>query len=161
MPKGVKGFQPGRPKTGGRQKGSVNTARRSARFLERLKGYGFNYDAELADVLKKIKALGDEVTGDAKSDAAAYKRATELKFFYGELKSLLPYMTPKLREKEVETVDAPDDPLPDTPIATEDLLKALDKNEEKVQPRNSSIVSPTIPSSATSSQEKLVGEEEE
>jgi hypothetical protein len=121
-------FAKGRKKTGGRQKGSVNTARRSARFLERLKGYGFNYDQELASVLKQIRDLGISQKPDP-------VKIAELKFFYSELKSLLPFMTPKLREKEVEVTDEPETPAspasPAAPVSDEEILRALSPNEPK------------------------------
>lgn len=116
-------FEKGRAKTGGRTKNNVNVARRSNKFLERLKGHGFNYDAEMAQVLKDLKQLR---TAD-RSSSDAIRRIEELKFYYVELKSLLPYMTPKLKEKEVIAADEPENPSEPSraSITDEQLIQAM------------------------------------
>lgn len=129
MPKGMKGFQPGRPKTGGREKISTVRQRRSSKFVDRLRGYGFNYDHELAKVLRDIRDLAS-LTAAAKPEDVI--RRAELKFYYAELKSLLPFMTPKLREKQVEVVEMKDEPEEELPrISDEDLLKAINGQTEE------------------------------
>lgn len=138
MPQGMKGFQKGRAKTGGRQKGVP--ARKSTKFLEQLKHFNFNYPRELSEVLLELKNLRKELgafkpSGDREKDKMEMARraqiAEDLRFYYGELKSLLPYMAPKLREKEVETVDEPETPSPSTEqISDESLLKALGVTNE-------------------------------
>ena len=158
-------FEKGRQKTGGKVKGDVNEKRKSSRFLERLKGYGFNYDAEMAQVLKDLRDLrtADRSSGDA------IRRIEELKFFYSELKSLLPYMTPKLKEKEVATVDLPETPSNES-ISTDDILKALGNGSDQTQtqPRTSDphpvgtgSAELSVPASTEEDLSNLVGEQEE
>lgn len=115
-------FEKGRQKTGGRTKSGPR--QKASKFVDQLSNAGFNYVKELADTLKGLKELRTTAT-DQKKDPDAYLKAIELKFFYSELKSLLPYMAPKLREKEVETTDEPETAAPSAPISDEDLLKAL------------------------------------
>lgn len=129
-------FEKGRKKTGGRSKNSVSTARKSNQFRDRLKGHGFNYDAEMAQVLKDLKTLRSA----DRSSSDAIRRIEELKFYYSELKSLLPFMSPKLREKEVEVVeDQPEATPTEAAISTEDILKALGNGSDQpqAQPRTS------------------------
>jgi hypothetical protein len=160
-------FQKGRTKTGGRKKGVP--ARKAVTFVGQLKDAGFNYVKELADTLKCLKDLRTNAT-DQKKDPDAYVKALELKFFYGELKSLLPYMAPKLREKEVETIDEPEIPGgPQKPISDEDLLKALGNGTETpTLPRTSNKTplgagnpKPQVPTSANENLSDLAGEQEE
>lgn len=103
-------FEKGRPKTGGRQKGITN--RRSTRFVDQLKDNGFNFVKELAECLK----------------AQPFTLSTK----YLELKTLLPYMAPRLREKDValsDPVDAP--PVNPTAITDEALLRTFENGESK------------------------------
>lgn len=120
-------FEKGRQKTGGRTKGGPK--QKAAKFVDQLSNAGFNYVKELAETLKGLKELRTTAT-EQKSNPDAYVKATELKFFYNELKSLLPYMAPKLREKEVETTDEPETQAPSAPVSDEDLLKALGNGTE-------------------------------
>ena len=150
-------FKKGKPKTGGRQKGSVNAARKSTRFNDRLRGYGFNYEMKMAEMLKELCA------GKAGPD-----RLVQLRFMYGELKELLPYMFPKLREKEVEQIDTPEAPVDTTPMSDEDLMKAASgkpiKNNERE--RNTPTVgtsepSVQVPPSAAQDIPDVAGEQKE
>lgn len=153
-------FEKGRQKTGGRQKGGPT--RKAVKFVDQLNNAGFNYVKELAMTLKEMKDVCHGIT-PAKDPVDALKKAAELKFFYSELKSLLPYMAPKLREKEVETIDEPEDKAPSAPISDEELLKVMGNGtaSEEVQPRGSKIASPTVPKPTTGLEESLVGEEPE
>lgn len=110
MPKGMKGFQPGRRKTGGKEKGEPKKADLTSGFKDRLRRYGFNFDKELATALK-LMCKG--------------KPANQ----YSELRALLPYTYPKLKEIEPPMVDVRDEP--EAAISTKDLLEALNKNERK------------------------------
>lgn len=158
-------FEKGRQKTGGRQKGG--TPRRASKFVDQLSGAGFNYVKELADTLKGLKELRTTAT-DQKKDPDAYLKAVELKFFYNELKSLLPYMAPKLREKEVETTDEPETAAPSAPISDEDLLKALGNGTETPDlprtrdqaPLGAGNSKPQVPNSTEENLSNLAGEQE-
>lgn len=122
-------FQKGRQKTGGREKGAVMAARKSPKFSEQLSGHGFNYAKELADVLKQIRDLGNSPPNPIK--------AAELKYLYTELKSLLPYMAPKLREKEVEVVEPTETTVSESAVSTQDILEAINGKQTKTNPRTS------------------------
>jgi hypothetical protein len=104
MPKGIRGFQPGRKKTGGREKGEPIKANLTNAFKDRLKRYGFNFDKELAQALK-LMCHG--------------KPAPQ----YSELRALLPYTYPKLKEIEPPTPE--DSREAESPITTEALLEAM------------------------------------
>jgi len=104
MPKGMKGFQKGRKPTGGRVKGEPTKAQLTNGFKDRLKKYGFDFDKELAKALR------------------AMCRGTPAPQ-YDELKALLPYTYPKL--KEIEPISMDDLHEPETPITTEQLLEAM------------------------------------
>lgn len=111
-------FEKGRAKTGGRQKGGKT--QRTTRFVDQLKNHGFNYVKELADCLKE--------------------KEFKLSSKYLELKSLLPYMAPRLREKDVEIGDN-DGPstLNTSAISDADLLKAMDNGKQTpAKPRSNS-----------------------
>ena len=163
-------FEKGRAKTGGRQKASVTSQRRSSKFVEQLRGSGFDYVKELADTLKGLRDLRKNAT-DQKKDPDAYAKAVELKFFYNELKSLLPFMAPRLREKEVEVSSEPETPpeTPRGPISDEDLMKALD-NGSKPEPLPRASDAPVlaagtsgvqIPAGTEKDLSNLAGEQEE
>lgn len=123
-------FAKGRQKTGGRVKGG--RVRKSTRLIDQLKDQGFNYVKELAACLKALPDKG--IISPLSSSEFPNSK-------YQELKSLLPYMAPKLREREVELVDLTTDvPQQNNPaaISDEDLLKALDNGtEQKSKPRAS------------------------
>jgi hypothetical protein len=104
MPKGVRGFQKGRRKTGGREKGEPIKVNLTNAFKDRLKRYGFNFDKELAISLK-LMCKG--------------KPAPQ----YSELRALLPYTYPKLKEIDPPTPE--DSREADSPITTEALLEAM------------------------------------
>ena len=100
-------FAKGREKTGGRVKGGK--VRKSTKLVDQLKDYGFNYPKELAQALKDLPA--------------AVK--------YAELKQLLPFMSPKLREREVELVDKADEvETNQKPITDDDLIKVMSNGPE-------------------------------
>lgn len=160
-------FAKGRQKTGGRQKGGPT--RKAATFVGQLKDAGFNYVKELADTLKGLKELRTVAT-DQKKDPDAYIRATELKFFYTELKSLLPYMAPKLREKEVETIDEPETPPePQRPVSDEELIKAYTNGSEtptlpgtnRSKTLGTGNSKPQVPASTEENLQNMAGEQEE
>lgn len=170
MPEGVKGFQPGRAKTGGRTKKDEEAPviRKSNKFVEQLKDAGFNYVKELAGTLKDMKELRNLFSGDPKKLTEEMKKAEEIRHYYIELKSLLPYMAPKLREKEVDTTEPADPVTPEAAISTEDLLKALNGKEVEDHPRASDpnpvgAGSPElqIPASTAEDPSNLAGEQEE
>lgn len=154
-------FEKGRPKTGGRQKGGP--ARKSTRFVDQLSHAGFSYVKELADVLKAIKELRNTAPDPVK--------AAELKFFYTELKYLLPYMAPKLREKDVEVVESIDAPeAAKNPVSTDDLLSALghgkDDSKDKSRSSNSTPLGTgsaplQVPTRPEENLRDLAGEQEE
>lgn len=109
------GFEKGRAKTGGRTKGGKN--RKSSRLIDQLKDHGFNFVKEFAQALKDLPL-----------------NATPVGTKYYELKSLLPYMAPRLREKEVELVDDPSAiPLAanKAAISDDELIKAMDNGTDK------------------------------
>ena len=108
-------FEKGRQKTGGRKKGGAVTARKSKQLIDQLKDHGFNYVKELAACLKE--------------------QPFSISPKYLELKSLLVFMAPKLKEREVELVDD-DANLPAAkPITDADLLKVLDDGTPKTPKR--------------------------
>lgn len=115
-------FEKGRAKTGGRTKAS--TKRKSTRLIDQLADNGFDYVKELANCLKEPSSL------------ATMK--------YLELKALLPYMAPKLKETAVDLKD----PVEVTPeqeaISDEALLKQMEdeanrKTNGKANPRTASV----------------------
>jgi hypothetical protein len=154
-------FQKGRQKTGGRTKGGA--PRRWKRFLDQLSGAGFSYVRELAQTLLEIR--------DLRKNAPDPVRAAELKFYYGELKSLLPYMAPKLRDKEVEIDAAPPEPtIPESAISTKDLLSVFADNGKETAVHQKPSDSPPLgtrsaelqlPASAEEDLRGLAGEQEE
>lgn len=112
MPEGVKGFQPGRPKTGGRKKES---AQRVKPFIDMLKDNGFNYAKELANALHDLPVTSSPVSTK-----------------YSELMRLLPYMAPRLNEREVDIVDpATEQQAQSAPISDETLMKVLEHGKPK------------------------------
>jgi hypothetical protein len=113
MPKGMQGFQPGRRKTGGRTKGEPTKAQLTNAFKDRLKKHGFDFDKELAKALKLL---------------CQGKPANQ----YPELKALLPFTYPKLKEIEPPELDTPASELPSA-ISTADLLEALKPNGTKTE----------------------------
>lgn len=161
-------FEKGRAKTGGRQKGGPT--RKATKFIDQLKVHGFNYPKEMAETLIAIKNLRAELTDPAKAAAAATKLA-ELKFYYTEIKSLLPVMAPKLREKEVEVVEDDSDPSapPQKQVTDDELLKALGNGQEtdnNSRPSNQDVLAAgnsqlQIPTGASEDLPNLVGEQEE
>lgn len=109
-PKGIKGFQPGRKRTGGKEKGEPKKAHLTTAFRDRLKFYGFNFDRQFALCLKKM-CLG--------------KPAPQ----YAELRALLPYAYPKLKE-----IEPPEPVIPSVavaPMTDAELLEALNPHEPK------------------------------
>jgi hypothetical protein len=159
-------FEKGRQKTGGRTKGG--SGRKATKFVDQLSGAGFHYVKELADTLKGLKELRTTAT-DQKKDPDAYVKAIELKFFYNELKSLLPYMAPKLREKEVEVVEPTEDMPTESSISSEDLLNALNGKPETENHPRASDPNPLgagrpelqVPSGTEENLSNLAGEQEE
>jgi hypothetical protein len=109
MPKGFKGFQKGRKRTGGKEKGELKKADLTNGFKDRLRRYGFNFDKELNQ--------------------------------YSELRALLPYTYPKLKEIEPPTVDVHDEP--ESAISTKDLLEAMNKNGQPDQTARPSSPGPS------------------
>lgn len=108
MPKGFKGFQPGRKRTGGKEKGEPKKAQLTTSFRDRLKFYGFNFDRQIALCLKKM-CLGKPVPQ------------------YSELRALLPYAYPKLKE-----IEPPEPTIPvqqAAPMTDAELLEALNPHE--------------------------------
>jgi hypothetical protein len=99
----MRGFQKGRRKTGGREKGEPIKANLTNAFKDRLKRYGFNFDKELAISLK-LMCKG--------------KPAPQ----YSELRALLPYTYPKLKEVEPPAEAQPEQ---SNPISAADLMEAL------------------------------------
>lgn len=89
-------FEKGRQKTGGRTKGGAG--RKSTKLVDQLRDNGFNYLKELAIALKDIKELRNNFSGDASKLTVEMKKVEEIRHFYNEMKYLLPYMAPKLRE---------------------------------------------------------------
>lgn len=155
-------FEKGRKKTGGRQKGGP--ARKSTRFVDQLGHAGFSYVKELAEVLKAIKQLRNVAPDPIK--------AAELKFFYTEMKYLLPYMAPKLKEKEVEVVTHSEASAEaaKSSVSTDDLLSALGhgKDDAKDHSRSSNPTSLgtgstplQVQASAKTDLRDLAGEQEE
>ncbi len=138
-------FEKGRKKTGGRGSGSGN--KQSAKLIDQLARHGFNYVRELAKALKDIPPADK----------------------YHELKLLLPFMAPKLKEREVELVDPVQIKTNEKPISSEDLLKALDHGtERKPKPRPSSVppvaersIDIQTPPSPEVNLQDLVGEQED
>lgn len=134
MPVGMKGFQPGRPKSGGRVSNEEKVRRleekiksmpKSAKLVDQLAVHGFDYYKALA---QSIKAVVLTKRGTTPEEVEAYKKVL---LVYDELKALLPFMSPKLREKEIDTTEPPaNDPRTDVPISDDDLLKAYGGNSE-------------------------------
>lgn len=116
-------FVKGQKKIGGRKKGGA--ARKSTRLIDQLKDHGFNFVKEFALCLKSLPEKGN-VSPLSNSEFPGTK--------YSELKSLLPYMAPKLREREVELMDKEFpggiQAQPAT-ITDEELMKALDNGSDK------------------------------
>lgn len=131
MPKGVKGFQPGREKTGGMVAAPIKAMRNSKRLIDRLKGYGFDYAKELATALRGIR--------DGSSDPTKVKL---LLAYYDELKALLPYMAPKLKEKEVSTTDDETPAFDESQISSDDLLKAINGEQQTKDNKRASAETP-------------------
>ena len=104
MPKGMRGFQKGRRKTGGREKGEPTKVNLTNGFKDRLKRYGFNFDKELALSLR-LMCKG--------------KPAPQ----YSELRALLPYTYPKLKEIEPPVEELSKES--ESAITTEELLEAM------------------------------------
>lgn len=131
-------FEKGRQKTGGRTKaGSVQKA---TKFVDQLKVGGFDYVKELAGALRDLKNLRDNFSGDPKKLTEEMKKVEEIRHFYSELRFLLPFMAPKLREKEVDTAEPTEPNTPEAAISTDDILKALgngSESETKALPRPS------------------------
>lgn len=161
-------FAKGRQKTGGRQKGGGT--RKATKFVDQLKNAGFNYVKEFADTLKDIKDLRHLFSGDPKKAVEDLKKAEEVRHYYSELRFLLPYMAPKLREKEVEVIDEPEDSAqPQAPVTDEELLKALgDDTKTDTQPRASRKNGVgtrdselQVPASTAENLSSLAGEQEE
>jgi hypothetical protein len=111
MPKGMKGFQKGckRHPGAGRVKGEPTKNELTNIFKDRLKKYGFNFDKELARALKEL---------------CHGKPAPQ----YGELKALLPFTYPKLKEIDPPTAVQREQ---EAPISTEQLLEAMKSHERK------------------------------
>jgi hypothetical protein len=110
VPKGLRGFQPGRRKTGGRVLGEPTKAHLTTAFRDRLKFYGFNFDRQFAQCLKKM-CLGQPTPQ------------------YSELRALLPYAYPKLKE-----IDPPAPTISgraQAPITDAELLEAMRSHERK------------------------------
>src|SRR5271157_51813 len=103
MPKGMKGFQKGRKKSGGRIANEKTLAQLTNVFKDRLRKYGFDYDKEMAKVLKSM---------------CAGTPAPQ----YAELRALLPYTYPKLKEVDPPTETPPEQ---NNPISAADLMEAL------------------------------------
>lgn len=160
-------FEKGRQKTGGRTKGGPK--QRSKKFVDQLTNAGFNYVKELALTLKDMKEIRNVFSGDPKKLTEEMKKVEEIRHYYSELRFLLPYMAPKLREKEVETTDEPEDEAPSAPISDEDLLKALGngtETEDHSRPRNQAPVGagdskPQVPISPDENLSNMAGEQEE
>jgi len=100
-------FEKGRKKTGGRVKGG--SLKNSKRFVDQLQRYGFNFTKELA---KGLIAL---------PPAARFE----------ELKRLMPYLVPKLKEIEPIYDDASD---AEQDISTEALMEALERGKRGNKP---------------------------
>ena len=126
MPRGMQGFQPGRKKTGGRTKGEPTKAQLTNGFKDRLKKHGFDFDKELAKALKLL---------------CQGKPANQ----YPELKALLPFTYPKLKEIEPPELDTPASELPSA-ISTADLLEALKPNGPSESAKPSSEGTSKLPS---------------
>ena len=110
MPRGMQGFQPGRKKTGGRTKGEPTKAQLTNAFKDRLKKHGFDFDKELAKALRLL---------------CQGKPANQ----YPELKALLPFTYPKLKEIDPPAEDAPSEQ--NTQMTTEQLLEAMSGKSER------------------------------
>lgn len=146
MPEGTRGFQKGRDKTGGRKKESVQ---RVKSFIELMKGVGFNYPKELADALRDLP-LGSGPAGTK----------------YTELMRLLPYMAPRLNEREIDVIDPTTEPAANAaPISDEAILESLKNAKPKqsgggrgsVAPGNPSL---EIPRGSEAHLSDVVGEQE-
>lgn len=87
---------------------------KSPKLIDQMKRYGFNYAKELAFALKA-----------AHSDDPLKR--------FGLLQDLLPYMVPKLREREVDTTeeDNGENKKEQSKISDADLLKALGSDEPR------------------------------
>lgn len=108
-------FEKGRKKTGGRTKGGPK--KKPTKLIDQLKDAGFNYVKELAKSLK---------------DLPPAKK-------YDELRSLLPFMAPKLKEKEVDISEAPDEEASRPEKITDaELLEALSEPESRKEDKGSS-----------------------
>lgn len=147
MPEGIKGFQKGRPKTGGRKK---EAAQRVKPLIEMLKDNGFNFAKEFANALHELPD-GNLPTGTK----------------YAELMRLLPYMAPRLNEREVDVVDpATEQASAAAPISDEAILESLKNAKPKqsgggrgsVAPRNPSL---EIPRGSEANLRDVVGEQKE
>lgn len=113
MPKGVQGFQKGRKKTGGREKGEPLKSQLSGSSIDQMRKYGINVYKELARGLKALPVTAR----------------------YQELRALLPYLIPKL--KEIDPITTREEEQQEAPISTADLLEAMKKRggqEEPIRP---------------------------
>ena len=139
-------FEKGRAKTGGRKKEPVQ---RVKPLIEMLKDNGFSFAKELARALHELPESG---------------QPTSTK--YAELMRLLPYMAPRLNEREVDIVD----PTTETqaaskPISDEDLIKALNNGKPKQSGSNRGGMAPRnpvveVPRSPEVNLPDVVGEQE-
>lgn len=146
MPEGKRGFQPGREKTGGRKK---ETVQRVKSLYDLLKDNGFNFAKELARALHELPESG---------------QPTSTK--YTELMRILPYMAPRLNERAIDIVDPTTEPAANVaPISDEAILESLKNAKPKqsgggrgsVAPGNPSL---EIPRSSEANLSNVVGEQE-
>jgi len=119
MPKGMQGFQPGRKKTGGREKGEPTKADLSGSSIDQMRKYGINVYKELARGLKALPVTAR----------------------YQELRALLPYLIPKLKEIEPIVIRAEEQQ--EAPISTADLLEAMKERGRKDEPIKPSAPEPS------------------
>jgi hypothetical protein len=143
MPKGMKGFQPGRKKTGGREKGVINNhTKLTGSLMDQLRACGFNFAKELA---RGLKALPIDQR-------------------YKELRGLLPYMAPQLKDIDppVEINETQE------PITTEALLAAIKphKVEDEIRERKESFDSkptglPEVQSNSKESSSQILPEKQD
>lgn len=121
-------FLKGREKTGGRVSNEEKIRRleerikalpKSAKLVDQLAAHGFDFYDALAKALKAVTA--------PPKDAASYASSVAL---YDRLTDLLPFMAPKLREKEIDTAEPAKEAPPESAISTEDLLKVFNGQEK-------------------------------
>ena len=110
----MRGFQKGMKKFpgSGRIKGEPVKSSLTNGFKDQLKRYGFNYDKELARCLKEL---------------CEGKPTPQ----YDELRALLPYTYPKLKEIDPPVGKAE---IQETAISTERLLEAMSGRASKSEP---------------------------